>query len=249
MHINLLAAKINRELGEGPVFEVLRKFEPEHEAIVYRLYQVKKVPDDWALIVGDAIHNLRGALDHLAWQLAIKHFDGVEPTDINLIKKIQFPVVMNRASWTPDNCINRKYMLKVDAAKLEKYQPFVLEPPLTHILNVFFGRNGLSNIDKHRTLPVVFSTVVGAGFKAPRSSDYRDCIPTENPKVIFPNVTRPLESNDEIARVPVTVLGPNPDVNLQPRIAPGVALSEGAPLIDNLNKAKKIVAAILSEFS
>jgi hypothetical protein len=31
--------------------------------------EIKPVPQEISLIVGDAIHNLRSALDHLAWQL------------------------------------------------------------------------------------------------------------------------------------------------------------------------------------
>ena len=38
---------------------------------VHRLEIRKETPDCFALLIGDAVHNLRSALDHLAWQLVI----------------------------------------------------------------------------------------------------------------------------------------------------------------------------------
>jgi len=39
--------------------------------VVYRIDRVMQIRDHWPLIVGDAVHDLRSALDHLMWQLAI----------------------------------------------------------------------------------------------------------------------------------------------------------------------------------
>src|SRR5436309_676011 len=38
---------------------------------IHRIHIRKETPDSFALMSGDAIHNLRSALDHLAWQLVI----------------------------------------------------------------------------------------------------------------------------------------------------------------------------------
>src|SRR5258708_5776051 len=38
---------------------------------VHRLHIRQETPNSFALLIGDAVHNLRSALDHLAWQLVI----------------------------------------------------------------------------------------------------------------------------------------------------------------------------------
>lgn len=62
------------------------KYEPETQAVVYRIERMPEVRDSWGLLVGDAVHNMRCALDHLWWRLAIEHLGrepvGKEPKDI-----------------------------------------------------------------------------------------------------------------------------------------------------------------------
>jgi len=49
-------------------------------------------PEDLALIAGDAIHNLRSALDHIAWELVAA--GSSEPNH-----RTQFPVGKTQASY------------------------------------------------------------------------------------------------------------------------------------------------------
>ena len=46
--------------------------------------------EDWALRIGDCIHNLRAALDYIAWRLA-----GSRPTDT----QTQFPIFNTKPGW------------------------------------------------------------------------------------------------------------------------------------------------------
>lgn len=77
-------AKLRRAEGHLQTFEseVVRFFEQnpyrityeaDLNALSYTFYIHDLVPPDpdWGLIIGDCIHNLRSALDHLAYQLAI----------------------------------------------------------------------------------------------------------------------------------------------------------------------------------
>ena len=55
-------------------YRVLPKYHPEigeHGATLYRLVHAPPLPPDIMLITGDAIHNLRSALDHLIYQCGI----------------------------------------------------------------------------------------------------------------------------------------------------------------------------------
>jgi len=60
----------------------------------YHVFRAKAVlPEErlrrWGLLMGDVVHNLRGALDHLVWQLARFHCRGDEPRNA---EKVQFPL-------------------------------------------------------------------------------------------------------------------------------------------------------------
>jgi hypothetical protein len=52
--------------------------EPRMKHTTLFVERLDPIPDDIPLIVGDAVHNLRSALDHLAWQLVLAN--GEKPT-------------------------------------------------------------------------------------------------------------------------------------------------------------------------
>lgn len=69
--------------------------------LVYRVrYRLEPPTHEWSLLAGDAIHNARSALDHLAWALVIR--DGGQPTS-----RTQFPIaeddVKGRRAINGDN--------------------------------------------------------------------------------------------------------------------------------------------------
>ena len=69
-HISDLEKRRDAFLADEP-YRIGAKPHPIPEIEHTRLYveSVKPVPTDIPLILGDAIHNLRAALDHAAWQL------------------------------------------------------------------------------------------------------------------------------------------------------------------------------------
>jgi hypothetical protein len=79
-HTNVLKAEIEEAGAPDPTAIPLRRaYEAADGAVVYRIDRMIKIPEHWPLIAGDAIHDLRSALDHLMWQLAIVHL-GRMPT-------------------------------------------------------------------------------------------------------------------------------------------------------------------------
>jgi hypothetical protein len=42
--------------------------------VVYRIRLIEPISADFAVLVGDAIRNLRSSLDQVAYQLAVQHF-------------------------------------------------------------------------------------------------------------------------------------------------------------------------------
>src|SRR5881396_2019221 len=50
---------------------IIRERDEQRSEHIFRLDRVPAVPPLLSAIIGDAIHNLRVSLDHLAWQLVI----------------------------------------------------------------------------------------------------------------------------------------------------------------------------------
>lgn len=110
-----------------------------------------------AVIVGDAIHNLRSGLDHLVFQLALANTGGMLPDE----RRVQFPIEddaarferrcdtrnpHDRGAWIAD-------LRKKDQAVLERFQPYNEVEGQQH---PFAALRELSATDKHRLLsPVV----------------------------------------------------------------------------------------------
>lgn len=66
-----LEQQISNYLQAEPV-EITERNEPSGDLVVTARARVRP-PAEWSLLVGDALHNARSALDHLAWQLVDMH--------------------------------------------------------------------------------------------------------------------------------------------------------------------------------
>lgn len=104
-------------------------------------------PDEiWGPIIGDVVHNLRSALDHLAWQLATEQARADTP------RRIEFPIFLDDPANDPDirraltkilNCLRPESHAVIDAA--QPYKTGNTHHPLWLL-------QALWNTDKHRTL-------------------------------------------------------------------------------------------------
>jgi len=69
------------------------KLDFESNKIIYTMDEVQPVPSEVPLIAGDIIHNLRSALDHLAYQLFRKKHPDREG------KHVQFPIAETKVDY------------------------------------------------------------------------------------------------------------------------------------------------------
>jgi hypothetical protein len=102
-------------------------------------------------IIGDCLHNLRSALDNLAYELAVAHHKCALPEPFH--RKSEFPILRTRlAAYTQ----RRKYLFK----RLQPYQRGA-----KYWVHPLWQLHHLNNLDKHRFPHVVqFATVAGAYF-------------------------------------------------------------------------------------
>lgn len=121
--------------------------------VVVRLGEVAELPDDFTAIVGDFFHNVRAALDHIAWQLVL--LDGGVPT-----RATAFPVRLRRPAGGVDipPGVNATTL-----AALEKVQPYNWgDDPANFHLAPLAVLSHLNNVDKHR-VPLIGVTVLAGG--------------------------------------------------------------------------------------
>lgn len=145
-HLKLLDEAISAYLRGNPyrfVGEEHYEGEYHHWSIVL---EVRELPPDlvWGPIIGDAVHNLRSALDHLAWQLALPTPRAETPN------RIEFPVFLDSPAHDPGGTFTRKlkYLRREAHAVIEAAQPYKAGD-LHHPLWLL---HRLWNTDKHRNL-------------------------------------------------------------------------------------------------
>jgi hypothetical protein len=124
-----------------------RERDEQRSEHVFRFGRVPAVPPVMSAIIGDAIHNLRVSLDHLAWQLVIA--TGGQPD-----KDTSFPVLTTAP--TPDRRGRTRPQISPGVPKLvreilDEVQPYKREKPAHHDLAVL---HDLDISDKHHELLV-----------------------------------------------------------------------------------------------
>lgn len=113
---------------------------------------------EWALIVGDSLHNLRSALDVLVWA----HVDETVLT-VPEAKRVAYPVHMERAKWDSDTRVLpvlRKALPADVLRRVEESQPFQ-RPESERDHDPLPLLNSLDNQDKHRLALAATTRVEG----------------------------------------------------------------------------------------
>jgi hypothetical protein len=126
--------------------------EDEGRYVVYSKMSPEPLPN-LSLPLGDLIHCARGALDYVAWQLALKHRRGKEPSEQEA-KSIQFPItsridLFNRARLWP-------FVSQDVRREMLRHQPHPGSDPENCHLSVL---QWVSNRDKHRLIVSLFADI------------------------------------------------------------------------------------------
>jgi hypothetical protein len=214
--------------GEAPprVLATRREFDPENNLVLWIAERVPEIGEDWGLMVGDAIHNMRCALDHLWWQLALDHL-GRKPTEAEG-REIQFPIL---TFSTPEKFRRHRFLKHVSAEaaeKAERCQRYDASEGQVVLLTVLAT---LSNRDKHREIHPALFVNTNSTIPIPDMSAFVDCeLTTEvrdgmlhvEGRVIHPP-DRPAVG-DVVAGIGITPTGPNPDIKVDAQVTGEIVL-------------------------
>jgi hypothetical protein len=128
--------------------------------------QLQDLQIEAALRVGDVVHDLRSALDHLVWQLSLAGAGGSEPQDP---LSVQFPITRSAKDFESARVRALRNVATDHQDVIESYQPYhegagrpdSYSGPYVHQLTIL---RQLSNDDKHRLLTTILSLSSGAQF-------------------------------------------------------------------------------------
>jgi hypothetical protein len=155
VHLDALNVKVSAWINSKPYTITPETDFQRGEYVITTVIQ--DVPMEFSAIAGDFIHNLRGALDHLAWILAAVGTNHTRPSD-----SIYFPVFHVFDNGTPAKIAKcTKGIDPVAVAIMQSLQPYHSGSGYkdTHLWRL----NKLWNIDKHRHL-ALHSAVLNSSF-------------------------------------------------------------------------------------
>ena len=144
-HLNELERKAGAFLKRHPE-DFTRRLNPQNlDYFIYDVAPNKPPPVTLGPVFGDVVHNLRSALDHIAWNLALKNLvgSGLEP-----YRDTAFPLIENFTIGSIDYFYRLVEDVLPDAiSDIADFQPANRSDPSAHPLAVL---NRLWNADKHR---------------------------------------------------------------------------------------------------
>jgi hypothetical protein len=190
------------------------------------------MPESFSARFGDAIHNYRCVLDHIAWQLVL-HGSDPTPKRPNLV---QFPIRDEEAQFGGD---------------LGMRLPGVGRGPTDFIKARHRYQGGkatneallrladLSNDDKHRSL----HTVVTAVAQANHQVTFTHCRPIS---LLSPPEPPKLEPGAVIGHLTIVVTGLDPKVEVVPQLSAYVALEGWSDISDVLTETRTEVTEIIN---
>lgn len=149
-HISDLDRELRAFLDSNP-YRVGAKRDPQSRKPVYYVASVTDTPECLPLVAGDAIQNLMGALDHLAYQIVCSD-TGDKPPNPNWI---YFPIADDSAKY------EAKKRGKIEGARQETFDAIDALKPYKGGNDPLWMLYRLNNIEKHRTLITVGSQAAG----------------------------------------------------------------------------------------
>jgi hypothetical protein len=155
-------------------WRIVAKLEPETGDYVQRLDVLKPFPQEWSLLLGDAIHNARGALDLLACEI-VKHDGG------HVTSQTQFPVAESESKLVSMVPRTMKGARRTSIAALMDLRPW------KDGNSSIYDLHRLDIYDKHRQLLPVLAHTVGLNMQTTFHAAPEDDVDDQVVEILIPN--------------------------------------------------------------
>ncbi len=214
---------------------------------IYYVSKVGRVPEELAIIAGDALHNLRSALDHLALRLYLITHPG-KTEDI-----VYFPIANSATKHKSTGyrgrveCFGRNIAKRIDEIK-----------PYKGGNDLLWRLHELNKIDKHR---LVISAVSAVKSRSLVGIDYRQMLYTDRKKLHSPAamvgwttdglpMSGPLKPGDILYRGPIIPDEQKQQLKFRVEVAfDEPSLGENQPLLASLFLFSTEVFSVCQSFS
>lgn len=234
-HLKALERLINDFLDGNPYPLVVDPY-PEQGRYLVKIMEPKPLPArDIALIIGDCVHNMRCALDYIAWEFA-----GADSAD----RDTMFPLFADREKYKGHGMRRIKKLPESARTLIERMQPYnaAADPKQTALWAI----DHLDAADKHKLLTV---TVPITGKLLVR---FRDGVKGVKARVEIHDPSF-LEHDTVIAKV--TLSPPTPQMKLELQFTPQIAFGDdgeigrGRFVIPNLERMLRDVDKAIAGFT
>jgi hypothetical protein len=203
-----------------PVLHCRTDYDPKRHGFIVTIEAVEAVPPKWSLLLGDAATNFRAALDHLAWEVALR---GRTPPGSGKLTKwqeqaIYFPIcedrrVFNDQIRVPPNGRTRLKLpgiRRADSAKIRRHQPYHTGATRRRF-HVLMMLADINSRDRHRTIQPIWAETTEIRLKVTKEWDCK----VRHWQGMKPIPKRPLEVDTELAYIPARRTGPDPKVGVK----------------------------------
>lgn len=192
------------------------------------------------VMMGEVVHNLRSALDHLMWQVTL--LDSGTPD-----RNTQYPIVTESESKFNKLAARMIPGLSADhRAAVERTQPYRTGDPKRQSLAVL---NRLSNVDKHQVVHTAYSCTTES-YQA-EIDEFMDALPPDAPirGVLMPAPGQSLQDGTPIMRVLFRPDAEAPaEVKMGFHFTMGVAFGNPGIVSDDVNRMAEDVLGIIHRF-
>lgn len=223
-HLITLQTTIEKFLETDPYDQIGQQHERPGNTILVVLHLKKKteLPVLLPLIVGDAIYNMRSALDHLAYSLCVANMgDAIKEG------RSMFPIHAAVGSYMDAGVQACRQMSDEVKAIIERLQPYHAGNKASdHPLGLL---NQLSNIDKHRHLVFTGAATVKQEITLLPNSEDCELIGLQSEVR-----TGPFDDHTDVARLLIRRTGPNPRPKLDTYITIDIAFPKAGPAAGEL---------------
>jgi hypothetical protein len=203
-HLCELKESIDSFILDRNAYSVIKEPNPETGVFVFRLQLHRSPPlTEWSLIIGDCIHNMRSALDHLFWQLVLlENPNGVADTTAS------FPILRDRGTFKGRKAKIERWIGQRAATMVENMQPYQGAGPDK---NPFLFIHSCDITDKHKLL-VPFVGITEHGEIALKPGEFN------TPSIRTEFLGGPLENGTILATITVSPPEGVVDVDFNPTL-------------------------------
>jgi hypothetical protein len=258
--VKALQASFQKFFKDHPCTVTIAEFDKKAGHHKLRIHGVpSSLPDEWGVLIGEIAHNLRSALDLLAWQLVL--LSGNSPT-----RQTEFPVFTvgrtkrkRKGKLIPHFCVKGGLrcligMRRRFKARIKEFQPYKRRNKGSR--SALYLLHELNIADKHRLITVLTTVVGGMQFSGHvgGGSKFKVGTPIDDNAVI--GHARPLPPEGVLVLDVSTMrIVTHHEIQADVDVTPGICFGDGCdavrrlPVTRTLQKMSSEVSRIVESFA